>query len=67
MTKEVRVVGGVPEGLVKGLDALPDPGEGKRLIVFIRASSVRLRLVDDVATIEGQEPESREGSSLTPR
>ncbi len=62
MSKEVNVGQGADPAVVSGLSALPDPGEGKKLIVFISASSVRLRVVEDVATLEGQEPESQGGS-----
>lgn len=55
MSKEVRVVGDVPEWLEEALAALPDPGLGKKLIVVIRASSVRLRMVADEVTIEEQD------------
>ena len=61
MSKELTVAPGVKRGLVEGLAALPDPGKGKRLIVFVRASDVRLRIVDTASTIQGQELESREG------
>lgn len=66
MTKEVNVVAGARPEVVLGLEALSDPGEGKRLIVFVSASSVRLRVVDETATIQGQEPESQGGSPLPP-
>lgn len=61
MSKEVHLGEGVRAGLVEGLKALPDPGDGKRLIVFIRASSVRLHVVDDPSTIE--EPEGEAGGA----
>lgn len=67
MSKEVHVGPGVPEGLSTGLAALPDPGPGKKLIVFIRGSSVRLR-VDRAPSIIGlQETEDRVGSLDPPR
>lgn len=66
MSKEVRTVGAVPEALVVALEALPDPGLGKKLVVVIRASSVRLRVVDDPSTIKGQDVETGGGVPGTP-
>ncbi len=55
MSKEVIVDARAKPDLVERLKAIPDPGVGKRLIVYIRASTVRLRMEDDPATIEEQE------------
>jgi len=55
MPKEINVRPGVGEEWVDALAALPDPGVGKRLIVFVSASSVRLRVIEDEATIQEQE------------
>ncbi len=66
MSKEIREVGQVPEALRAALEALPDPGVGKKLIVVIRASSVRLHVVDDESTIQGQDGKSEGGSEVAP-
>lgn len=66
MSKEVRKVGNVPEALQEALAALPDPGLGKRLIVVIRASSVRLHVVADESTIKERIGEGGGGVSETP-
>jgi len=57
MTKEIQKLPGAKEAWVEGLAALPDPGLGKKLIVVVRASSVRLRVEKEPTTIEGQEGE----------
>jgi len=57
MSKEVRVHQGAKREVVEGLQVLPQPGEGKLLIVVIRASSVRLQVVEDRSTIEEQQGE----------
>jgi len=57
MTKEIQKLPGAKEAWVEGLAALPDPGLGKKLIIVVRASSVRLRVEKQPATIEEQEGE----------
>lgn len=66
MSKEVNIVAAEQDKWRGALDALPDPGIGKKLIVFVSASSVRLRIVDDTSTIGEQETESGEGGSVKP-
>jgi len=60
MAKEVNATPKAKQAWLVALEALPDPGEGKKLILFVRASSVSLRIVEDTSTIKGQEPESGE-------
>ncbi len=55
MSKEVNVAADADPELVTMLASLPDPGAGKRLIVYVRGSSVRLRRVDDPDTLEEQD------------
>lgn len=55
MSKEIHVRPGTPEAMVVALQALPDPGVGKKLIIYIRASEVRVHLVDNESTIERQD------------
>lgn len=57
MSKETHVQGVVKEEVLEGLRDLQLPVEGKRLIVFVSASSVRLRVVEDVSTIQEQATE----------
>lgn len=55
MSKEMQVRPDADPAWVEALSALPDPGVGKRLIVYVRASSVRLHVLNDEATIQEQD------------
>lgn len=55
MGKVLQTRPGAPQAVVEGLKSLPDPGEGKMLIVVVRATSVRLRMVRESTTIEEQD------------
>lgn len=55
MSKEVIESAQANPAWKQALEALPDPGVGKKLIVYIRASSVRLHVVDELSTIKEQE------------
>jgi len=66
MSKELHSTDGANAEVVAGMLALPDPGGAKKLIIFVSASSVRLRIEPTSPTIEGQEPESGDGSHGPP-
>ena len=61
MSKEVHVSVDADQALVTGAQALPDPGGDKKLIVFVRASSIHLHVVDMATTLVGQETGSGGG------
>jgi len=61
MLNEIRASEDADPAAVAALAALPLPGQDKKLIIVIRASSVRLQVVDIAGTIKEQVGESEGG------
>ncbi len=67
MSKELNIRTDVPQALRTAMEALPDPGLGKKLIMFVSASTIRLRISEEAPTIEEQESGSGGGGQPNPQ